>query len=318
MRKVACLLCFMGTAVFAGAQELFPNAEPASNMPKGALGIRIMSEWYKEFDQVRNFNGLRLMYGLTPKLSVYLTAASSNHHKPKLPEEFPYHNTPERGVHKPYRFNGFSLYSKYRFLTRDRQNEHLRMAAYLEASAVRTAHDEGEPRLMDDTKGLGFGLISTYLKRKFAVSLTAGVILPGKYKGVQVDPIIGFPDVPTTVKYPTTINYSLSFGYLVFPRKYSSYRQTNISLYCEFMGKYYNDVRVWITPQGVPEYEVRTSYFPSALQAGFYVDAVPGIQFIINSNTRIDLSANLQMIKLSYARLYPQYNIGIQHYLYWK
>ncbi|MNS33694.1 hypothetical protein D3C72_658100 [compost metagenome] len=300
------------------AQELFPNTEPASNIPKGTLGIRLMSEFYKESNQLRNFNGLRLMYGLTPKLSVYLTAASSNHHKEKLPEEFPYHNTPERGVYKPYKFNGFSLYAKYRFLTRDRTNEHLRMAAYAEASAVNTAHDEGEPRLMDDTKGLGFGLISTYLKNKFAVSLTAGVILPGKFSGVQVDPIAGLPDIPTTVKYPTTINYSLSFGYLVYPRTYRSYKQPNINLYCEFMGKYYGDVRVWLTPYNAPEYEIRTSYFPKALQAGFYVDIVPGVQLILNSNTRIDFSTQLQFVKLSYARLYPQFNIGLQHYLYWK
>ncbi|RQO31867.1 hypothetical protein DBR32_03420 [Taibaiella sp. KBW10] len=308
----------MGIVLSVQGQELFPNAEPASNIPKGTLGVRIMSEFYKEYAQVRNFNGLRLMYGLTPKLSVYLTAVSSNHHKSKLPEEFPYHNTPERGVYKPYKFNGFSLYTKYRFVTKDGPNEHFRMAGYMEASAVNTAHDEGEPRLMDDTKGLGFGLIGTYLKNKFAVSLTTGIILPGKYSGVQVDPISSLPDIPTVVKYPTTFNYSLSFGYLLFPRRYKSYRQTNINLYCEFMGKYYKDVRVWLTPLNAPEYEIRTSYFPAALQAGFYVDVVPGVQFIINANTRIDLSANLQMVKLSYARLYPQYNIGIQHYLHWK
>lgn len=315
---VLCGGFLLGLPVYSPAQELFPNAEPASNIPKGTLGVRLMSEFYKEYKQVRNFNGLRIMYGLTPKLSVYLTAASSNHHKSKLPEEYPYHNTPERGVYKPYKFNGFSIYAKYRFLTRDRMNEHFRMAGYLEASAVNTAHDEGEPRLMDDTKGLGFGLISTYLKNKFAVSLTAGLILPGKYSGVQVDPIASLPDIPTVVQYPTTVNYSLSFGYLLYPRTYHSYKQTNVSLYCEFMGKYYDDVRVWLTPYNAPEYEIRTSYFPKALQAGFYVDIVPGVQVILNSNTRIDFSTQLQFVKLSYARLYPQFNIGIQHYLYWK
>ncbi len=311
----ALLLCHFSMH----AQELFPGTEPASTIPRKTLGIRLMGEAYSEGGGfIRNTNALRLMYGLTPRLSVYLTAASSNHHKKTLPSDYPYHNTPERGVFKPYEFNGLSVYAKYRFLSRDEEKSHLRMAVYAEGSAVNSAHDEGEPRLMDDTKGFGFGYIGTYLKNKFAVSLTLGGIFPGKFKGMQVDVIEGMPDIPTTVKYPNTLNYSLSMGYLLWPRSYKSYKQTNINIYCELMGKYYGDTRVWVTPAGVPEYLVETVFIPPALRKGYYLDIVPGIQFIFNSNTRVDLSMQLQGLKMSYARIYPQLNFGIQHYFYLK
>lgn len=301
------------------AQELFPNTEPASNIPKKTLGLRYIGEAYSDGNgYIRNVNALRLMYGLTPRLSIYLTGSSSNHHKKNLPTDYPYHNTPERGVFKPYAFNGMSLYVKYRFLSIDEEKSHLRMAVYAEGSTVNTAHDEGEPRLMDDTKGFGFGYISTYLKNKFAISLTLGGIFPGKYVGYQSDVIESMPDIPTTVKYGDAFNYSLSIGHLLLPKTYNSYKQTNINVYLELMGKYFGDTKVWITPQGVPQYLVETAFIPSALRKGYYLDIVPGVQFIFNSNTRLDVSANFRGIHYSYARLYPQINLGLQHYFYLK
>ncbi len=299
------------------AQELYPNTEPASNFPTKTIGLRIMSEWYDDGNgYVRNMNALRLMYGLAPRLSVSLTAAMSNHHKQLLPEDYPYHNTPERGVYKPYEFNGISAYAKYRFLSKDEEKSHLRMAVYAEASTVSVAHDEGEPRLLDDTKGFGFGYIGTWLQRKFAASITLGAIFPGQYKGAQPDVVRTMPDIPTRVRYGNAINYSLSMGYLLLPKTYRDYRQANLNVYLELMGKYYGDTKVWVRPQGVPEYLVDNALIPPALRKGFYMDIVPGLQLIINSNTRIDFSVNFKGWHYSYARLYPQFNIGLQHYFY--
>lgn len=298
------------------AQELFPLTEPASTLPKGVIGIRSFNELYKEFDKTRVMNGVRLMYGINSKLTLYATITGSNHHKDKLPTEFPYHNTPERGVKKPYFINGFSVYGKYRFLSTDAEKEHLRMAAYSEFSTVNVAHDEGEPRLMDDTKGIGVGLITTYLKNKFAISATIGGIYAGQYKGVQIDPIQSLPDIPTRVKYGNAINYALSVGYLIYPSMYKDYKQLNINLYCEFMGKTYDRTKVYITPNGGEEYQILTNYIPPALLKNHYLDISPGVQFIIHSNWRIDLSTTLQLLNNSYAHLYPVYNIGIQRYIY--
>lgn len=322
MRKQISFLIFIFwicNTSLALSQELFPNTEPASTIPFKTIGVRLTSEIYPESHGfLRNSNALRIQYGLLPNLSVYLTAASSNHHKKTLPTDYPYHNTPERGVYKPYEFNGFSLYAKYRFASWDGEKKHLRMAIYGEASTVNSAHDEGEPRLMDDTKGFGGGLITTYLYQKFATSITIGGIFPGKFVGEQKDVIATLPNIPTKVAYPNALQYSLSFGYLLFPRKYNHYKQTNINLYVEFMGKYYGDTKVWVTPQGVPEYLVETAYIPPALRRNAYLDIVPGIQFIFNSNTRLEASINLKGIGISYARIYPQVNFGLQHYFYLK
>jgi hypothetical protein len=301
------------------AQELFPLSEPASNVPKGALGIRLFSETYKEVNQLRNMTGLRLMYGVTPRLSVYLTGIASNHHGKTMPIEFPFHNTPERGAYYPYKFNGIHIYGKYRFLSADAENSHLRMAVYADAALVNTTHHETEPDLeMGDNTGVGAGLITTYLKDKFAVSLTTGVMLPAAYTGKSPDPIEGLPAVPVRVQYGKALEYSLSFGYLLLPRKYKDYNQTNINLYLEFHGKAFQAAKVDMFVGEPNEYFLDQSRYPPALQKGYYVDVSPGIQFIIKSNLRIDCSATFSSLGISYARLYPVFNLGVQRYLFFK
>ena len=299
------------------AQELFPLSEPASTLPKGTLGVRLMAEMYNEVNQLRNMAGLRLMYGATPRLSVYLTGIASNHHGRKLPPEFPFHNTPERGAYYPYKFNGLHLYAKYRFLSRDGEGSHLRLAAYAEGTYVQTTHHETEPDLMmGDNKGIGAGLIGTYLKHKFAISFTGGVILPAAYTGVSPDPIESLPDIPVRLRYGKALNYSLSFGYLLLPFTYKDYNQTNVNLYLEFRGKAFEASKVDLFV-GLPnEYFLRRERYPPALQKGYYLDISPGIQFIIRSNLRIDFSTTFSSVGISYARLYPVFNLGIQRYFY--
>lgn len=315
--KKLLIIFLVSSGGLAQAQELFPLSEPASTLPKGTLGVRLFAESYNEVNQLRNMAGLRLMYGLSPKLSVYLTGIASNHHGKKLPPEFPFHNTPERGAYYPYKFNGVHAYAKYRFLTRDGEGSHLRLAAYGEATYVQTTHHETEPDLMmGDNKGIGAGIIGTYLKQKFAVSLTGGIILPAAYTGVSPDPIESLPDVPVRVRYGKALTYSLSFGYLLLPRTYKDYDQTNINLYLEFRGKAFQTSKVDIFV-GLPnEYFLYPERYPPALQQGYYVDVSPGIQFIIKSNLRIDFSTTFSSLGISYARLYPVFSLGIQRYFF--
>lgn len=316
MKKLLTIF-FLLTSSQVSAQELFPLSEPASNIPKGALGIRLFSETYKEVNQLRNMAGLRLMYGLSPRLSVYLTGIVSNHHGKKMPVEFPFHNTPERGAYYPYKFNGTHVYGKYRFLSIDGENSHLRSAVYGEGTLVKTTHHETDPDLkMGDNSGVGAGWITTYLKNKFAVSLTAGVILPAAYTGASPDPLEGLPDVPVRVQYGKALEYSLSFGYLLFPVRYKSYNQTNINLYLEFHGKAFQAAKVDMFTGQPNEYFLAVSRYPPALQKGYYMDVSPGIQCIIRSDIRIDFSATFSSLGISYARLYPVFNLGIQRYFF--
>jgi len=69
-------------------QELFILNEPASSVPKGVLGIRLYSHHYKEYSTNRTLGALRVMYGVTSKLSLLATASISNHHARKLPKDY--------------------------------------------------------------------------------------------------------------------------------------------------------------------------------------------------------------------------------------
>ncbi|MGZ4033426.1 MAG: hypothetical protein ACXVPU_10990 [Bacteroidia bacterium] len=307
---------------FTFSQELFPLNEPASNVPKGVLGVRAFGDSFKEVSQMRNLFALRLMYGVLPKLSVMATVSTSNHHDVNFPANLVSHTHNgnqsvfstgnfQRGLHYPYLFTGVYLYAKYRFLTFDGQNTHFRMAVYGEWSNVNVAHDETEPNLLDDTKGYGGGLISTYLKNHLAISLTSGIIIPGSYTGLSPD-LLGGPMVPTELKYGRAVKYNLSFGYLLFPRKYDNYNQGNWNVYLEFMGKSYGTAKV--IQYGTKDVPISTPL----LQAGNYVDVCPGLQYILHSNLRVDLSVEFPLVNKSYAHFYPVYMLGIQRYFYFR
>ena len=304
------------------AQELFPQNEPASNVPKGVLGVRAFDETFQEYTQIRNLYAVRLMYGLLPKLSIMATVSESNHHDVIFPAGLASHThngnqsvfstgNYQRGLNYPYLFNGVYVYAKYRFLTFDGEHRHFRMAVYGEWSNVSVAHDETEPDLLDDNKGYGGGLIATYLKNHLAVSLITGIIIPKPYNGFSPD-IYGGPDVPTEIKYGRALKYNLSIGYLLFPRKYENYDQANWNIYLEFMGKSFEEAKV--IQYGIKDVPVTTPL----LEAGSYVDICPGLQYIYKSNLRIDFSMQLAMINKSYSHFYPVYLLGIQRYFYFK
>lgn len=317
--KIFCVISVIVVSQTMKAQELFPHNEPASNVPKGVIGIRPFYSTYPEVNIQRNMYAIRLMYGLLPKLTIMGTVSMTNHHNKDLPPDLVTHthignqttystNNIQRGIQYPYQFSGVYLYAKYRFVTIDRKNKHFRMALYADWSNVGVAHDESEPSLMDDTKGYGGGIIATYLKNHFAVSFTGGFIKPKYYEGYSPD--IGGVKIPTKIEYGNAAIYNLSFGYLAYPRKYSDYNQTNINLYVEFMGKSYEAAKV--TQFGYLNVPIQTPL----LAAGNYVEVHPSVQAIFDSNLRIDLSVGFPLVNQSYARFYPIYYIALQRYLF--
>jgi len=330
MKKAFSLLFFIAFSLSVKAQELFPVTEPASNVPKGAIGVRLFDEGYKEADLFRNLAALKLMYGITSKLTIYATGTLSNFHEKELPADFINHdhsgggasggaNTPQQGVPYPYVFNSIDVYAKYRFVTIDGQNTHFRMAAYAEGAYVAVPSHEAEPDLLVHTSGYGAGLITTYLKQHFAVSLTMGFIIPSDYKGNAVDKFGGI--YPTTIQYGRSFDYDLSFGYLLFPHNYKDYKQTNWNVYCEFIGKSYGAANV-TQLDGPPSpilpnpLVIKVSNTTPILRSGNYVDINPGVQCIIGSIYRVDLSVGFPLINTSYNHLYPLYLIGLQRYFF--
>lgn len=300
------------------AQELFPHNEIASSVPKNVLGIRLFGETYDEFGTQRNMVALRLMYGVSSKLSVSMTPSISNHHSKNLPLGLVTHTHSNndtiyqtgnftRGIHYDYRFNGVHILAKYRIVTNDGDHEHFRIAIYGEGSINNSAHDESEPNLMDDTKGFGGGILITYLKNHFAVSVNSGFVKPGTYTETTPDFYGG--EQTTSLTYGNAFNYNLSLGYLVYPFQYKKYSETNVNVYLEFMGKSYGKATVVQNNRNIePQTEL--------LLSGSYIEMHPGLQFILNSNLRFDFTVGFPVVKKSYARFYPIYMFGVQKYFY--
>lgn len=266
---------------------------------------------------------MKVQIGLTTytsKLTIMASGSMSNHHGTLFPPNLVSHTHNgnqsvfstgnfQRGVQYPYQYNGIYLYAQYRFLSIDGQNKHFRMALYADWSNVNVAHDEAEPDLLDDNKGYGGGLITTWLYKHFAVSLTSGYIKSGLYNGYAPD-VLGGPNVPTQIQYGNAVKYNLSFGYLLYPFAYKSYNDLNINLYAEFEGKTYSGAQV--VQYGFKDVPIQTPL----LQAGNYLEVHPGVQLIVKSNLRIDFSAGLPLVNQSYAHFTPLYMVGIQRYFY--
>jgi hypothetical protein len=301
------------------AQELYPLNEPASTLPKNVLGIRYFSESYKEADLLRHSSLIRMMYGINSKLSMMVTLSASNHHGKTLPTNLITHlhqgsnsitktNDALRGQAYTYKLNGANLYAKYRFLSIDDQNKHLRFACYGEYALNKAAHDEAEPNLMEDNGGFGAGIITTWLFHKFATSFTFGFIKPKSYQE-NIYNAITLKNMHTIINYGDAIRYNLSLGYLLYPKKYENYQQKNLNIYIEFMGKSYQQASVIQDGETI-------NISSNALQKGSYLDIRPGIQAIFNSNLRVDFALGFPLINRSYVNLYPSYFIAIQRYFY--
>jgi hypothetical protein len=71
---------------------------------------------------------------------------------------------------------------------------------------------------------------------------------------------------PSIAGAKNAVAYSLSAGYLLLPKSYTSYKQVNVNVYAELLGK------------SNPGY------------AQSYLDVAPAVQFIFNSVCRLDLS----------------------------
>lgn len=157
------------------------------------------------------------------------------------------------------------LYGKYRFLSHDDLHAHFRMAAYAEAGYSRSPYHYDEVGLQGDNSGISLGLIATQLWGKFAGSATVShtQVLD---KDRNDKTIVYIPS-----RIYQTMNYSMSAGYLVLPFQYTDYKQTNLNVYTELLAQQSLD---------------RKSYF---------VDLAPAVQFIFNSNAKLNLGYRFQL-----------------------
>lgn len=243
MKQIIWVLLFFSFEI--NAQELFVFTEPASNMPTGSVGVRIGQSLMKEKLSNKNNYDLmpEIMWGINKNLMVHGAVFASN----------------ETNVMK---LEGGSFYAKYRFFSTDDLHSHFRLAGFGRISFNNSSINDEEIETMGNNFGYETGIIVTKLINKLAISSSLSF-----EKAFDNKPNYGFP----TSQSDNATNYTLSFGKLVYPKKYTSFKQTNINLMVEFLGQTLNG------------------------NGKSFLDIAPSIQFIINSQARIDLAYRKQL-----------------------
>ena len=162
---------------------------------------------------------------------------------------------------KNVRWESAKTYLKYRFLSNDEVHKHFRMAGFGEYSYSRNTAIYDDISIDGDQSGFQGGLIMTQLWNKLAVSSTISYLQTIKNKNIEIDVFIP----------GKSFNYTVSAGYLVFPFNYTSFKQTNFNVYAELLGQRALDMKKYV------------------------VDFAPGIQFIFNSNAKLNIGYRYQI-----------------------
>ena len=241
------------------SQELYINSEPASLIPKGTKVVRLS---YSNIiiDESNSLGDVANAFLMTPSLAYGLSK------KIMISASFQFANKPyKQGLVPNFGFNGFKFYSKQRIYTTDKQKNHTRLSSFLKYSFHKDNFMKGNIDLDLQNKGFELGLIGTQLIKKLAISITSAYTRANDIN-----------DDSNNLINLSTFKNSLSAGYLLLPRKYKSYKQTNFNLYLEYLT---NTVMNKTFP-------VRYNRFSSTL--------APGLQFVILSRSRLDFSYKIR------------------------
>jgi hypothetical protein len=221
------------------AQELFVVTDPASNVPASSLSVRMGQSLFKELYKTGyNYHLMpEVTWGINKNLMVRTSAFVSNRSNQLVTE-------------------GASFYAKYRFLSTDDLHSHFRMAAFGRYSFNNADIHQEQIEIMGHNTGFETGIVATQLIKKVAISTTVSF-----EKALNNKPDHKFP----ALQSDNATNYTLSIGRLMYPKKYTNFKQTNINTMLEFVGQTLNE------------------------NGKSYLDIVPSVQFIINSQARIDV-----------------------------
>lgn len=247
--KKLFILVLLFTALRMSGQELYVFSEPASNVPAHSLSVKLTNHFVTS-DKIYGRFSNRLMpqvyLGVSKKFMVAAGGTFANMHTPN------------------FRYESVNLYAKYRFLSKDELHKHFRMAVFAEASSTRAPFHYDEITLMGDKSGVELGVIATQLWHKLALSGTVAhtqVLHESRTNKVLYIPARNYQ----------SMNYAVSAGYLVLPKEYKDYRQTNLNLYAELLAQQTLD---------------RSTYF---------VDLATAMQLIFNSNAKLNLGYRFQL-----------------------
>jgi hypothetical protein len=242
-----CASACVSSTVFG--QELYVFSEPASNMPAKALSLKYTGKFLEGYHskKTEQRQALAAQLGINKKWMVRASTTVS--------DMYSYPVT---------RWESVNVYAKYRFLSKDDVHKHFRAAAFLEAAYSRNDLYYDELSLEGDQSGVQAGLVFTQLLHKLALSSTLSIteVIHEQRRN---------DDSPQGLYPYASFNYSLSAGYLLLPRKYVSYKQTNFNIYLELLGSNTLDKRL------------------------HFVDLAPAVQLIFNSNTKLNAGYRFQL-----------------------
>jgi hypothetical protein len=226
------------------AQELYVFTDPASNLPAQSLSAKLTARFadLPQSGMIRQRYMPELMAGLHKNWMGRVSTTFSNFYQ------------------SGQRWESVKGYIKWRFFSEDGIHRHFRMAAFADAAYSRNNMIYDEMNLDGDNSGIQLGLIGTQLLHKLAISGTASYmrVYDEKFKTMG------------NMHDQDALMYSLSAGYLLFPKSYSDYEQVNLNLYVELLGM-------------------------KGLGPGkHYLDIAPAIQLIFNSSTKLNLGARFE------------------------
>jgi len=230
----------------SACQELFLLTDPASNVPANSLAVNVLQSLFKkEIGPGYNYHIMpEVTYGVNKNLMVRGTAFLSNRNNQLLAE-------------------GGGFFAKYRFYSVDELNSHFRIAGFGRFSFNTSNIHQEQIEIMGHNTGFETGIVATKLIKKLAISSTVSY-----EKAYNNNPNFTLPNNFAN----NATNYTLSFGKLMYPKKYISLKQTNINLMMEFVGQTINE------------------------NGKSYLDVIPVIQFIFNSQARLDLGYRRQLL----------------------
>jgi hypothetical protein len=161
-----------------------------------------------------------------------------------------------------FRAVGVGTYAKYRIYSNDAVNSHFRMAVFGRVSLNNSAIFQEEIDLSRYNTGYNVGLVATQLLHKQAISASLSFSRAFN-NGSQNKLPPGQAD--------QAVNLSLATGRLFLPRQYQTFKQINVNGMLELDGQYLI---------GIKEY---------------FIDLAPAVQFIFNSQTRLDIGYTFQL-----------------------
>ncbi len=264
MKHLLLATCLLALVCPVFSQELYVSTEPASNMATHSLGIRLENQGYFN-PSYKNRSTLEVMYGASKNLMLHGSLYVSDYYQGQQ------------------HFEGGSAYAKYRFLSVDSVQRHFRGAFFAKLSSINNPIVNQEITLEGDNSGLQSGVIFTQLLHKLALAGSVSYLHAWDNRG-------GY-DVPSA-NAKNAIGYTLSSGYLLLPKAYTSYKQVNLNVYAEFLGK------------------INPGYRQS------YLDAAPAVQLIFNTELRVDFSYRLPLYNSMVRNTAHMYLIRLEYNIF--